>query len=503
MPRTTRTLPTSSSGSDANYPKEAGHFARLIDFSVEYAQNLIDSFSIPTKTPHIAVSVDMLDTGIDVPEVLNLVFFKLVRSKTKFWQMIGRGTRLSPNLLGPDKDKEFFYVFDYCQNLEFFSQNPDTVDGASGESLGKRLFNLRLELIAELDKEPATPVIEEEPDRELREATAELLRSEVAAMNVENFIVRPRRELVERFAEVKAWEKLSQTDLLDLAKEVAGLPTQKDPEDEEAKRFDVLMLNLQLALLRSEKRFASLQKTLRAIAGLLEEKSSIPMVQQQMILIQEIQTDDWWQYITPQMLETARKRLRLLVKLIDKKQRKPIYTDFEDVMGDETEIGFSQFAKGDDFEQFKSKARRFLREHEDHLTIHKLRMNEPLTKSDLSELGRILAESGAGDAKDIEQATTESEGLGLFVRSLVGLDRGAAKRALAQFTEGRILSANQLEFVSLIIDHLTDRGILMVEALYTSPYTDVSPQGPDGIFKPAEVEKIVTILHEVRERAVA
>ncbi|MEO5719193.1 MAG: DEAD/DEAH box helicase family protein [Chthoniobacterales bacterium] len=488
---------------DANYPKEAGHFARLIDFSVEYAQSLIDSFSIPTKAPHIAVSVDMLDTGIDVPEVVNLVFFKLVRSKTKFWQMIGRGTRLSPNLLGPDKHKEFFYVFDYCQNLEFFSQNPDTVDGSSGESLGKRLFNLRLELIAELDKEPATPVIEEVPDRELREATAELLRSEVAAMNMENFIVRPRRELVERFAEAKAWEKLSQTDLLDLAKEVAGLPTQKDPEDEEAKRFDVLMLNLQLALLRSEGRFASLQNSLRAIAGLLEEKSSIPMVQQQMILIQEIQNDDWWQYITPQMLETARKRLRLLVKLIDKKQRKPIYTNFEDVMGDEKEVAFTAFAKGDDFEQFRSKARRFLREHEDHIAIHKLKMNEALTKGDLGELQKILIDSGIGTSEDIQKATKASDGLGLFVRSLIGLDRDAAKQALGGFIADKTLKANQIEFLDLIVNHLTERGVVKVEALYESPYTDVNQHGPDGLFPEPQVEQIVAILNDVRQRAVA
>ena len=178
--------------------------------------------------------------------------------------------------------------------------------------------------------------------------TAELLRNEVAAMNVENFIVRPRRELVEKFAETKAWEKLTQTDLLDLGKEVAGLPTQLDPEDEEAKRFDVLMLNLQLAVLRSERSFSKLQKSVKAIAGLLEEKSSIPMVQAQMELIQAIQTDEWWEYVTPRCWKTRGSGLRLLVKLIDKAQRKPIYTDFVDVMGDEKEVEFAAFAAGDE-----------------------------------------------------------------------------------------------------------------------------------------------------------
>src|SRR5688572_9570514 len=136
---------------NANYPHYKGEFARVITFKTEYAQSLIDNFSNKEKAPHIALSVDMLDTGIDVPEIVNLVFFKLVRSKTKFWQMVGRGTRLCPELFAPGQDKQCFYLFDYCQNLEYFSQNPETTDGASAASLGKRLFTTRLELIGELD----------------------------------------------------------------------------------------------------------------------------------------------------------------------------------------------------------------------------------------------------------------------------------------------------------------------------------------------------------------
>jgi type I restriction enzyme R subunit len=309
---------------DINYPNYRGSFARLIDYSVEYAQTLIDDFSNPATPPHVAVSVDMLDTGIDVPEVVNLVFFKRVMSKTKFWQMIGRGTRLRPNLFAPGEDKKFFYVFDYCQNLEFFSQNPVTVDGSSGESLSKRLFRLRLELIAALDHgNDKAPAVREQPELDLREATAELLRNEVQSMNLDNFVVRPQRALIERFAEQKAWEELSESDMSDLSERVAGLPTQLDPEDEEAKRFDVLMLNLQLAVLRSEERFKKLRESVKQIAGLLEEQPSIPMIQQQMELIHAIQTDEWWEFVTPQMLENARKRLRLLVNLIERRSGSP------------------------------------------------------------------------------------------------------------------------------------------------------------------------------------
>ncbi|MBC7541291.1 MAG: DEAD/DEAH box helicase family protein, partial [Candidatus Sericytochromatia bacterium] len=191
---------------DANYPHLKGAFARVIDFKTEYAQSLIDTFSLADKGPQIAISVDMLDTGIDVPEVLNLVFFKVVRSKTKFWQMVGRGTRLCPDVFGAGQDKAFFYIFDFCQNLEYFSQNPDQTDGSLGKSLTHRLFTCRVELIAELD----TRLVKEFDGQEanLRQTTAQRLRDEVVAMNIDNFIVRPKRRWVEQFAESAAWERL-------------------------------------------------------------------------------------------------------------------------------------------------------------------------------------------------------------------------------------------------------------------------------------------------------
>ncbi|MEQ1861398.1 MAG: DEAD/DEAH box helicase family protein [Chthoniobacteraceae bacterium] len=483
---------------DVNYPALAGKFARVIHCGLPYAQSLIDDFSQPAKAPHIAISVDMLDTGIDVPEVANLVFFKLVRSKTKFWQMLGRGTRLCPELFGPGQDKEFFFVFDYCQNLEFFSQNPETSDGALGASLGQRLFTARLELLGELDKQ-AGLVVGERPD-ELRREVADLLRGEVTAMNVNNFIVRPHRRLVEKYSAAEAWTTLTTESLGELAQGIAGLPTELEPEDEEAKRFDLLMLGLQLAQLRSEPGFARLRAQVKAIGGLLEERASIPMVQQQLALIQEIQTDEWWQDVTVPMLDQARKRLRLLVKLIEKQARKPIYTDFEDEMGSESEVTLPGFASPDSYARFRAKARQFLKAHEDHLAIHKLRTNEPLTPTDLAELERMLAEVGTTD--DVENARQESHGLGLFVRSLVGLDRQAAKAALSHFSNGT-LRANQIEFMDEIVNHLTEHGCMEVARLYESPYTDFSPRGVDGVFTPAQVEELVSILDEVRSRAIA
>lgn len=500
---------------DINYPHVAGHFARVITFKTEYAQNLIDSLSNKDRAPHIAVSVDMLDTGIDIPEVVNLVFFKLVRSKTKFWQMVGRGTRLCPDLFGPGRDKEFFYLFDYCQNLEYFSQDIPATEGSAGESLGKRLFNNRLELIVALDKRVAAesgpraaeqrspPPGHPESDAEVRAQVAALLQKEVAAMKLDNFVVRPHRRVVERYAKAEAWRTLNPDAVAELSHDVAGLPTELDPENEEAKRFDLLVLSLQLALLRAEPGFARLRDKAREIAGLLEEQSSIPAVRERMALIQDVQTDEWWKDVTVPMLELLRRRLRELVQLIEKRQRKPIYTDFEDLMGAEVDVELPGFSVGTDDAKFHAKARAFLRRHLDHVAVQKLRMNKPLTASDLRELERMLAESGLGQQDDIKRAAEASHGLGLFVRSLVGLDRRAAKDAMAGFIAGKSLSANQLEFITLIVDHLTEHGVVEPAALYESPFTDVAPRGPDALFSPAQLDELVRTLDSVRAMAVA
>ncbi len=500
---------------NASYPHYKGEFARVITFKTEYAQSLIDNFSAKDKAPHIAISVDMLDTGIDIPEVVNLVFFKLVRSKTKFWQMLGRGTRLCPDLFGPGKHKEYFCVFDYCQNLEYFNQNIPAIEGAPGESLGKRLFDARLQLIVDLDRKRAEenppraaehllpPPRPPESDADVRAQTAALLHREVAAMSLDNFIVRPRRRIVEKYAQPESWTVLSPESLSELSHQVAGLPSELDPENEEAKRFDLLVLNIQLALLRSEPGFARLRDQVKELAGLLEEKSAIPMVREQLALIQDLQADEWWQDVTVPMLEGMRRRLRDLIKLIEKQKRKPIYTDFVDELGDETAVELPGFGHGTDYTKFRAKARAFLRSHQDHVAIHKLRMNKALTSADLAELQRMLDESGIGGAEDIQRAAEESQGLGLFARTLVGLDRQAAKEALAGFLNGKPLGANQIEFVNLIVDHLTEHGVMDAAMLYESPFTDLTPRGPDGLFSSAQVDELLAVIEQLRQTAMA
>lgn len=503
---------------NAAYPSLAGHFARVITHdSGPYAQTLIDDFSNKAKAPHIAISVDMLDTGIDVPEVVNLVFFKQVRSKTKFWQMIGRGTRLCEDLFGPGQDKEFFRVFDYCQNLEFFGANPELKEAGAAKSLSERLFAARLDLVRALDKKrsKASGFAEEQApyaaagseaappsEEEIRTDALEVLRETIAGLNLDNFIVRQRRRTVEKYREAQAWAKIDDASRDELIEEIAPLPSAKGFGTEEAKRFDLLMFSLELALLRGSKRFDALRKQLREIASALEDQTGIPAIAHHAALIEEIQTDHWWEGITVPLLELVRLRLRDLVQHIEKSKKAIVYSNFADEIGDGVELDLPQVGEAD-FARFRQKARHFLKAHEDHIVLHKLRQGRPLTPTDLDELEKMLLDAGVGEAGDIRRARETSRGFGRFVRSLVGLDRAAVSEAFGDFLSAGTATATQIEFINMIVEHLTDQGVMDPALLYEPPFTDIAPTGPDQVFDEEKITRLFTKIRAINDSAVA
>lgn len=486
---------------NANYPEYKGEFARVITFKTEYAQSLIDDFSVKDKMPHIAISVDMLDTGIDVPEVVNLVFFKIVRSKTKFWQMIGRGTRLCIDLYAPGKDKQFFKIFDFCQNLEFFRDNFKTSSGATAESLDTRLFKTRLELISLMDGRKGSTGADDEDA--LRNEYASALHAIVAGMTLDNVIVRPKRKFVEKFGKVDSWKVISAVDTAEIANELANLPTQLQDLEEEAKRFDMMMLRTQVCILNGDLALKKYKKVIQSIAAALELQESIPAIRAQMVLLQSIATDEWWEDVTVTMLDQTRKQLRLLIKLLPKSERPIVYTDFDDSITGSDTVDLPLVTAGLDYERFKTKTRDFLKAHEDRLAVYKLRTNKAITAKDVEELEVILLEQAAGDKQLVEQAKAATGGLGLFVRSLLGLERGAAMEAMAEFLNEQNATASQLEFAKLIVNYLTVDGAITKDRLYDSPFTNVSATGPDSIFPEAKVEQLFKTIEEIRLRAVA
>ena len=463
-----------------HYPQYAGHFARVIDHYATYPQSLIDDFSRKDKAPHIAISVDMLDTGIDVPEVANLVFFKPVYSRIKFWQMIGRGTRLCPDLFGPGENKQDFRVFDFCFNFDFFREQPEGIEPGGGVPLGTRIFRARVQLLTNVQTAPDL-----DPEAALAGALTTELHGEVAAMNRENFIVRMQLEAVERFQQRESWERLTVSDVEILQSEVAGLPSEIETDDIESRLFDLTALKMQLAFAEGDTgTFERLRRRMVEIAMLLEEKSAIPAVATQLAYLASVQESAFWEGIALSGLEELRLRLRGLMPFLDKKMRTIVYTDFQDEITAVRKDVADYLPKMTGV-QYEKKVQEYLKDHLDHIVIHRLRTNQPLTATDLRGLEQTLVEIGEDDGHTLLTgllARSDAPSLAHFVRSMVGMDRAAAQEVFSEFLSNRSLTTPQIHFIEMVIDQLTARGVMEPSALYEAPFSSVHAGGPEALF---------------------
>ncbi len=482
------------------FPKHRGNFLNVIDNQVKYAHDRIEQFEKKNDNPVIALSVDMLDTGIDVPEILNLVFFKIVRSKSKFWQMIGRGTRLCKDLFAPAEHKEFFTIFDFCENFEFFSENPEGYAPPTQESLAERIFKRRLQLSQKLC---SGEYVEDEQHENYRKSLLDLLHRETVGMGETRggtLLVRPHRKYIDTFSARDRWEDLSTIDIDNIERHIAHLSL-PDTEDELARRFDLLILNLQLAFIE---KLPQQQRYISYVQGisryLHEKKMNVPAVAKQIRIMQEILTDKFWEEVTVVQLERVRVALRDLIKFMDKKERNSVYTDFEDEILDEREA--PDISGGMiDITNYKRKLERYVRENQDHITIHKLRFNEPVTGLDVAELEKMLFSGKFGSKNDFQKAYGDQQELGSFIRRIVGLDRQAAKQAFSGFISEHTLSSEQMEFINQIIDFLTQTGSIQAEQLFDVPFTDIHYEGVTGVFPFPVAEKIKLIIDRINENA--
>jgi type I restriction enzyme R subunit len=482
---------------NVNYPHLAGKFLRVIDNQVKYADTLIDEFDVATKDPLIAVSVDMLDTGIDIEEIVNLVFFKRVKSRTKFWQMIGRGTRLCEDLFGPGQDKKCFYIFDYCENFEFFGKNPKGIEAQPQESIKEKIFKRRLQVARMLDADANKSVELSTLHKEILDQ----LHNQVATVNIESFVVRPHRRYVERYIERDTWDNLKPNDYHDISKHLSGLPT-PDSDDEFARRFDLLCLNLAVSFIEVSKRQEGYKESVVDLARSLEKKKNIPAVAAKLDFIRTIQTDDYWEHLSVPAIEKLRKELRELIKFIDAEGGlSRVYTNFEDEFGEAVEV--REFIPGyGDRENYRLKVERFVREHQDHITIRRLMHNKPITSGDIQGFEEIFfSEQGIGDRDQFEK-NFGKQSLGRFIRSIVGLDRDAAKEAFGEFLSGKKLEADQITFINQIVEHLVKNGVMNPERLFEQPFTDIHSEGLAGVF-PNDAERILAVIEDVNRRAEA
>ena len=483
---------------DKNYKQYNGKFARVITYKTEYAQNLIDEFSVNEKDPTIAISVDKLDTGVDVLGVVNLVFFKPVRSYTKFIQMIGRGTRLCPNLFGPKQDKKKFYIFDACGNFDYFESNPPKSEGGDTPSLDEMLFIKRLSL-AEKTKD----------DGDLKEYSTSIkdrLHNLVLTMDRDNFIVRRHLENVEKFSDRTAWNGLDDVDLTDIMGAVAKLPTTQTDGNELTKRFDLLILNMQLALYSSElDKFETYRKKLRTIANLLEAKASIPQVKEHIELICELQTDEFWIGISVLELEEIRVKLRDLIDVLDFEKKEIVYTDFKDEINEpeSTNKGNDLPDVGIDRIQYEKKVKEFLKAHENDIAINKLKFNKPLTELDFQQLVKVLKENAdIVGTEDRFRALVGDLGLGEFIRKVVGLDSTEIEHVFAQYLDKNNFNVNQIRFIEQIITYLKINGTMLnLGSLFESPFIDMNSDSIYGMFQTKDVDNIVRLIKEINENA--
>lgn len=441
------------------YPHLPG-FAKVIDNKINYAQSLIDQFSDPKKLPQIAISVDMLDTGIDVPECLNLVFFKKVMSKAKFWQMIGRGTRLCPGLRdGEDKDK--FYIFDFCGNFEFFRMS-NGKPTALQIALQGAIFSLKAQIVFKLqDLAYQTPEL-----IAFRKTLVEDMVRKVQELNKENFAVRQHLKYVELFSNPDNYAALTYENTLQMRDELAPLIT-PDADDAKAVRFDALMYGIELAYLAGQKYAKARTDLLKKVSG-IASVANIPEIMVQSELIQKILHTDYLENAGIHAFEHIRENLRDLIKYIPS-GRIPYTTNFADEIltmdWKESEL------ENDDLKNYKMKAEFYVRQHQDNAVIAKLKTNQPLIGSDIKVLEGILW-SELGSKQDYENEYG-SKPLGEFVREIVGLDMNAAKEAFAEFLDGAYLDSNQIYFVNQIVEYIVHNGLMKdFSVLQDAPFTD-------------------------------
>jgi type I restriction enzyme R subunit len=435
---------------NALYPEYGAGFCVLIDNQVTYAQDLIDKFEKRDAEPQIAVSVDMLDTGIDVPDVLNLVFFKPVKSRIKFMQMIGRGTRLSQGVFG-DEDKKEFYIFDWCCNFDYFEKNPNGKEVASVQSLTERLFGLRTDIAFHLQHQKYQ---EDAFAKNLHDETKTLLKGMVSVLSDNHISVRAKWEQVSHFKESSAWEYISELDTLTLKNDIAPL-LPKNTQDENAKKFDVLVLAIELSLLDDDTHANKSVQNVQFVAERLQEKASIPQIQAKMPTIKEVLDPVCWENVSLSWLERVRTDLRDLTKFLIGDKKKWFVVDIEDVVsygGESTGIVTRV--------SYKQRILDFLAENRDLPVLNKIYSMEQLTHADVCELERILWKE-LGNKEDYDRYTQNmacGANVAMFIRSIIGVNRKEAIEKFTQFISGSELNAEQEEFLMTIISYVCENG---------------------------------------------
>ena len=494
---------------DALYPQYNGKFAARVVCDDAYVQATIDDFKMPAspdpyspdkeKEPHIAVSVDMMDTGIDVRHVVNLVFFKKICSRTKFWQMIGRGTRLCKGMECTDSvdgtytDKRRFYIFDYCGNFEFFRQKVNGIEGSDTKSLSEVIFSKRVKIMQLLED----AVYSEECYQDIRKDLLKTVHRQICDLNYELTAVRLQREHIEKYNKCPdTLNTISDNDYHSLTTHIAPLVYMFEP-DEDAKRFDNLIYGLMIAQAEKKNNFRRIRNSVVAIMIKLEAKSSIPQIKEKLPLIQRIKTDEFWNECSIIDFEKIRQEIRGLLQFLEHEPAKYVYTALDDEILS-VEEG-NAINDGYDFEDYKLKVNKYIETHMDETAIWKLRNNYPLTNEDYEALNRIFMHE-LGNENDYKREFGDTP-LGLLVRKIAKLEKEAAMKAFSEFINDQSLNINQINFVQKIIDYVVNNGYIESVKILLMPPFD-KPYNFMKLFNTVEQGKLIKLINDIKENAV-
>ncbi len=482
------------------YPQYGSGFCRVIDNQESKAEQLIDDFKNPANELTIAISIDMLDTGIDVPEVVNLVFAKPVKSYVKFWQMIGRGTRLRKDLFGPGKDKTEFLIFDHWSNFWFFDEKYKEKQPAPQKSLLQHLFEARVELAqVALDK----------MDQPAFDSAAALIIGDVRAVRDTNAIdSRDRWRELEMLADgdrVQHFAAATKADLLSIAAPLQHLRSIRG--DEDAYRFDVLMTRLQVELERGgpgAPRVQDLRARVEEAVELLAKNQN--PVKARADVIKQVRSNDFWASVQVHHLEAVRRDLRGIMKYQQETPSTRVAPQVFDI--DDADFSVRTYIprlEGLDLVEYRRRVESVLREHfAQNPILQRIRAGQTVAEQELEELARLVLQvDDKANVKHLAGHDPETRRSLLTVfRGLVGLEAAAVEEAFTTFVHAHPrLSSQQLRFLQVLQNYIARNGGIEVERLYEPPFTTIHAESVDGVFTdPGDVDQLLAIVSTFESR---
>jgi len=475
---------------DELYPQYGGKFCQVIDNYDPRAEQLIDDFKEKSNELTIAVSVDMLDTGIDVPEVVNLVFAKPIQSQVKFWQMIGRGTRLCEDLFGPGKDKTVFHIFDHWGNFDYFEFNYKNKEPSVSKSLSQLLFETRIQLAD-------TCINAAEPDA--FNVIAELIEKDIKRLPYESVTIKENWKIISALSQDGVIKQWSANTVANLKADIAPLMQWVNIRGAaDAHRLDMLIAKMQKGLLENSSSFDDEKiKLVELVANL---QMSLNLVRDKSATIKQVRDKTYWETITFDQLEELRKELRDIIHLQQKDKTGELLIPTIDIKEDHDKVQVdrrSSMLKSVDMKVYEKEVTETLTKlFESNPTLKKIRKGEAVDENELEALtSLVLTQNANVDLNTLQSFYQEAIPLDQIIRTLVGLDADAVRTRFDQFAQKHPkLNSKQLRFLSLLQNHIARYGLIEIDRLYEAPFTNVDADSIDGVFDGESADELIEII---------